>query len=106
MVLKVMEMRGADGRGADGALGWLADVDKNHKHLFVSLLKRMLPVQIRADLDPNSLMAKLLQTAAAQRSVQANGGNVIDLAPLRPSQRRYDVTEKYAGEYVEDADDR
>jgi hypothetical protein len=107
LIKEAMDRHGEDGQGKEGALGYLTMLARDHKHLFVSLMRRTLPLQLRAEVEPGSLLQKLMQTASAERSTKlnGNGGNVIDVTPLRPSRTRYAV-EKDDGEYaVEDLDD-
>jgi hypothetical protein len=88
-VRQAMQLHGSDGKGKDEMVGYMLDLATNHKHLFVSLVRRILPLQLKAEVEPGSLMSRLLQTAQAQRQVQANA-NTIDVTPT-PSWRRRDA---------------
>lgn len=97
-ISRAMELHGSDGQGKDAMDGYLFMLARDHKGLFVSLIRRTLPVQLRAELDASSLMAKMLQAAAAQRELrtqQGNGGSsngsLIDVTPTRTRSREYAV---------------
>jgi hypothetical protein len=81
-----MELHGEDGKGSMGMTGFMLNLLKLRPELFVSLVRRTLPVQLKAELDADGLMARVLQAAAAQRAArgEANGaGQLIDVTPLR-----------------------
>ena len=80
----------------------------NEPATYGALLKRKLPQVVHADLDPDSLMGKMLRAAAAARQQQqgapvSNGAALIN---LKPTPRGYAV-EDYGNRYAtEDFDDR
>jgi hypothetical protein len=65
-----------------GAVGYLYRLSVNRPDLFVHLLRRMLPVTVKAELESDSLASRLLSTIAAQRQAMLGGGTTIDLTPL------------------------
>ena len=75
------ELEGSNQKGKDGLLGYVRALARYEKKTYVMLLAKLLPQKIQADLDPNSLMARLLQTAAATRSVRDGQQPVIDVTP-------------------------
>lgn len=84
------ELEGADGKGKDGLLGYVRSLARYEKKTYVMLLAKCMPQKIQADLDPNGLAIRMLQTAAAQKSLlNGNSTSPIDitprLAPPRPN---------------------
>ena len=75
------ELEGFDQKGKWGLLGYVRALARYEKKTYAMLLAKFIPTKIQADLDPNSLMAKLLQTAAATRSVRDGQQPVIDVTP-------------------------
>lgn len=59
---------------------WLA---VQHPASYTQLLRRMLPVQLKADFDPDGLAAKMLQVAQATRAARLANGSTIDVTPRR-----------------------
>jgi hypothetical protein len=81
-IFMAAELEGSDQKGKDGLLGYVRALARYEKKTYVMLLAKLLPQKIQADLDPNSLMARLLQTAAATRSVREGiQPDVIDVTP-------------------------
>jgi hypothetical protein len=78
------ELEGSNQKGKDGLLGYVRALARYEKRTYVMLLAKLLPQKIQADLDPSSLMAKLLQTAAATKAAreqQAAAPPMIDVTP-------------------------
>ena len=77
------ELEGSNQKGKDGLIGYIRALARYEKKTYVTLLAKCLPQRIQADLDPNSLMAKLLQTASATRALreQQQQGTMIDVTP-------------------------
>jgi hypothetical protein len=78
------ELEGSNQKGKDGLLGYVRALARYEKKTYVTLLAKCLPQRIQADLDPASLIARMMQTAAATRSAregQQNGGPMIDVTP-------------------------
>lgn len=73
-----MEDVGEDGKGKGGTRGYMRYLARFEAASFVGLVKRVIPVQVKADLDPGSLLTKLITAAAAQRTVRSNGGGILD----------------------------
>jgi hypothetical protein len=46
---------GRDGNGLDGLVGFLEDLARNHKRAFTSLLVKMLPMQLTADVNKSTI---------------------------------------------------
>lgn len=77
------ELEGSNQKGKDGLLGYVRALARYEKKTYVMLLAKLLPTKIQADLDPNSLMAKLLQTASATRSVRnGEAPPIVDVTAL------------------------
>ncbi len=81
-IIGAAESIGEDGRGKGGTLGYMRFLARNEPAVFAGLLKRILPIQVKADLDASGLAARMLQTAAAQKSL-LNGSQAppIDITP-------------------------
>ena len=81
------ELEGSNQKGKDGLLGYVRALARYEKKTYVTLLAKCLPQRIQADLDPASLIARMMQTAAATRSAregQQNEGPMIDVTPALP----------------------
>ena len=66
-----------------GAAGYFYGLSITNPEIFVSIVRRILPVNVRAEIDPQGLMARFMQTATAQRSVVIDG-NATTLPTLPP----------------------
>lgn len=81
-IMGAAEQVGEDGKGKGGTLGYMKRLATFEPAVFAGLLKRILPVQIKADLDPNGLASRMLQAAAAQKSLlNGNQPATIDITP-------------------------
>ena len=68
-----------------GAKAYMAMLMRSDTSTFGGLLKRMLPQTIRTEIEPGSLMSRMLQAAAAQRAVSET--TTIDVTPTRTLRR-------------------
>lgn len=76
-----MEQVGYDGKGLDGTLGYMRRLAIQEPATFAGIIKRIMPVRVTSELDPNGIAARMLQVIAAQKAL-ADGSNVIDVPQL------------------------
>ena len=80
---------GEDEKGLNGLVGYLRRLAIHEPSVFGSLLKRLLPVRVKGELDASSLLVQAMQ--AAQSRAAHDKARVLDLTPnsqLRDEQWR------------------
>lgn len=65
--------------GQQGMVAYFCMIRDNHPNLMISLVRRILPVQIKADIDPESETGQIVQLIRARRALEQQ--KVIDVTP-------------------------
>jgi hypothetical protein len=61
---------GEDGNGKDGLQGYLRRLALMEPQAFTSLLRRILPQQVHASVDPQSALGQILEGARARLQIE------------------------------------
>jgi hypothetical protein len=57
---------GEDGKGKDGLQGYMRRLALQEPSVFGQLLRRIMPVEVRRDIDPNSTLGQVLEAVRAR----------------------------------------
>ena len=78
-VMLAAEDVGEDGNGLDGVRGYMRRLAINEPSVFAQLLRRIMPVQVRTDIDPRSTLGQVLDAVKAR--VEMEKAKVIEVKP-------------------------
>jgi hypothetical protein len=61
---------GEDGDGKDGVRGYMRRLAIHEPAVFGQLLRRIMPVEVRRDVDPNSTIGQVLEAVRAKLEIE------------------------------------
>jgi hypothetical protein len=88
-ILQAAEETGEDGAGKDGLVGYLKRLALEEPSTFGGLLKHLLPVRVKANVEPDSVLTQMLEAVRSrQAQLSLPDSKIIDAKPWKTDWRR------------------